>query len=46
AIWLVVLLTPSGTKLTIYSDSMAVINAITSINRSLAFSQFIKLENF
>ncbi|CAG8764743.1 22101_t:CDS:2, partial [Gigaspora rosea] len=43
AIWLVVLLTPSGTKLIIYSDSMVAINAVTSINRSLAFSQFIKL---
>ena len=46
AIWLVVLLAPSGTKLTIYSDSLAAINAITSINRSLAFSHFIKLGNF
>ncbi|CAG8782788.1 8076_t:CDS:2 [Gigaspora margarita] len=46
AIWLVVLLASSGTKLTIYSDSMVAINAVTSINRSLAFSQFIKLENF
>ncbi|CAG8818258.1 7922_t:CDS:2, partial [Gigaspora margarita] len=46
AIWLVVLLASSGTKLTIYSDSMAAINAITSINRSLAFSQFIRLGNF
>ncbi|CAG8733125.1 28618_t:CDS:2 [Gigaspora margarita] len=46
AIWPVVLLAPSDTKLTIYSDSLAMINAITSINRSLAFSQFIKLGNF
>ncbi|CAG8851248.1 5127_t:CDS:1, partial [Gigaspora margarita] len=37
---------PSGTKLTIYSDSLAAINAITSINYSLAFSQFINLGNF
>lgn len=34
AIWLVALLAPSDTKLTIYSDSLAAINAITSINRS------------
>ncbi|CAG8847844.1 6942_t:CDS:2, partial [Gigaspora margarita] len=46
AIWLVVLLAPSGTKLTIYSDIMVAINAITSINCFLVFSQFIKLENF
>ncbi|CAG8857467.1 35845_t:CDS:2, partial [Gigaspora margarita] len=46
AIWLVVLLAPSSTKLTIYSNSMVAINVVISINRSLAFSQFIKLENF
>ena len=40
------LLASSGTKLTIYLDSLAAINAITSINRSLAFSHFIKLGNF
>ncbi|CAG8778177.1 44911_t:CDS:2, partial [Gigaspora margarita] len=43
AIWLVVLLAPNSTKLTIYSDSIVAINTITSINHSLVFSQFIKL---
>ncbi|CAG8694735.1 13660_t:CDS:2, partial [Gigaspora margarita] len=46
AICLVVLLASSSTKLTIYSDSMVAIDAVTSINHFLAFSQFIKLENF
>ena len=31
AIWLVVLLAPSGTKLTIYSDSLVAINAVTTV---------------
>ncbi|CAG8850585.1 662_t:CDS:2, partial [Gigaspora margarita] len=36
-----ILLAPSGTKLTNYSDSLVAINAVTSINRSLAFGQLL-----
>ncbi|CAG8748559.1 3865_t:CDS:2, partial [Gigaspora rosea] len=46
AIWLVILLAPIGAKVSVFSDSLAAIEAIDNDNRLLAYSQFIKIDNF